>query len=1046
MINDHEYWVEKFEDSSSDVAQRSAQTKYFTRLALKYLPQWCVESINTACKTLCDMGCAGGGGTAILQDSFPELKVIGVDFSETAIQKAKAEHGSVQYQTGDIRTFQEHYDILFSSNVLEHFYNSQKLLERLVEHSNHYLILLLPFREFFRISEHASTFDFRSFPLRIGDHLLSFFKIIPMCTDEDKRYWIGEQILVVYKHKDTPLPYGLTLENMYNGYMEERTKIIMDYDQKLSVQQKTLEAQSGTVSASEAELSEAKAQCKQLQNREKELEQQVSVWENQAKDLAEKIQQVEGALASCESKRSKLEAYTLELQSESDQYRKETEGQKKALKKAEVELALKRESLDSFQKLLAENQLVLLGVHEAISTVQHSRAYRVCLLLKRVKFQLLKCGWTGRKDLLRWIWGKLRGKIVGRPLQDFDQLVFPLQQLMWQSEQNNQSVQSLHSQSITGIIPKNSRQFFIFASVPFYDVGGGQRSAQLANALNSMGYEVYYIYGFDSSESKRETMYLPVIKHLHIDSYSLDEMICDVHADAVFIFEIPYSKFIPYLDYANQNEHTTIYEHIDNWDSSLGCMFYDKKDFQYFIDTAQHITITAKILGEKIEEAGRTDYLYSANAVDSSLFEPTRNYEKPADLVVGKRTLLYFGSLWGEWFDWEMLIHVAKTTDCAINLIGDYQPIADKIKSLPDNFHFLGIKKHEDLPAYLYYSDIALLPFKRSIIGKYVSPLKIFEYIAMNKPVLATPLDDIMGYPNVVLSEDPEEWAAAVRRGIDVADSTIFTAENSWYARCNQILDRVGRKHRNYPSISIIVLNHNNMKVILRCVSSLLTFSSTYECEVIVVDNASTDGSYERLQAEFGERIKLLKNQKNGCSSGRNLGARAATNELLLFLDSDQWVISEHYMDAALDLLLENEQVGAVAWNAGWFEKDTCTGPIVDYLPNRGIQAPWVLCRTDIAYLATSGFLMSRNLFDQIEGFDEFYDPTCFEDTDLSLKIRHAGYELAYCPYMNIMHLPHQTTQSGSSAHAKLMERNSKYFEDKWNALEPGLLNYHLDH
>ena len=100
--------------------------------------------------------------------------------------------------------------------------------------------------------------------------------------------------------------------------------------------------------------------------------------------------------------------------------------------------------------------------------------------------------------------------------------------------------------------------------------------------------------------------------------------------------------------------------------------------------------------------------------------------------------------------------------------------------------------------------------------------------------------------------------------------------------------------------------------------------------------------------------------------------------------------------------------------------------------------------KSDIAYLATSGFVMKHELFDQVGGFDEYYDPTCFEDTDLSLKIRHAGYELAYCPYMSIMHLPHQTTHAGSLKHTKLMERNGKYFKDKWEKLHPRLLKYYV--
>ena len=145
----------------------------------------------------------------------------------------------------------------------------------------------------------------------------------------------------------------------------------------------------------------------------------------------------------------------------------------------------------------------------------------------------------------------------------------------------------------------------------------------------------------------------------------------------------------------------------------------------------------------------------------------------------------------------------------------------------------------------------------------------------------------------------------------------------------------------------------------------------------------------------------------------------------------------------ALEVLEQNKNIGAVGWAAGWFSKDSPHGPIADYLPQRGIPGPWAMSRSDIAYLGSGGLVMAKSLFEQIEGFDEFYDPTCFEDTDLSLKIRHAGYELAYCTYTSIMHLPHQTTGAGSAAHTKLLHRNGNYFMDKWKKLNPKLLEYY---
>lgn len=1045
QINSKEYWDERFANKSWDQFDGRGQSLFFAKIAYNSMPDFFTRDLARNAWTVIDLGCALGDGTAFLAKHFPSCRFIGQDFSPEAVMQASERYTNCEFAVANIYDGISPADVIFSSNTLEHLKNPNSLMERMCHAADKYVVLLLPLEDSMNIDEHINIFSLDAFPVHMGDFYLESYSIVD-CTNMENTHWTGKQILIIYTNRNYR-PEQMTLQDIHKNYcslnekrivemtadVDQYRQQLIDAKEKILQQDQHITEVVNLCNWRDHLLAEADNRYNKVNQECNEVKQQNCQYKKQINELLDRLKEAE-QLVAAQKEECKISAC---LSAELSKHQKEITLLRKEL---EDQKAL----VENHRQLIIDNQNTVCDIHSTVNYVRNSKSYKLALLLRRCLAQLIKGNHAERMDFLRWTFAKLKKKYAGKPLHQFDLLHDVNCKLLRQSSTNHQVLMQQQCDNTSELIPKVNRQIFIFASVPFYDVGGGQRSAQLANAFNIMGYEVFYIFGFESTESQRENMYIPTRKHLHIDQYSLNEMTSDIRDDAVLIFEIPYSKFIPYLDYANAHSYATIYEHIDNWDSSLGCLFYNKDDFERFIHDVQHITVTARILGEKIEEAGRNDYLYSANAVDSSLFEPTRTYEKPDDLVIGKKTLLYFGSLWGEWFDWDLLIYVAEHCDCAINLIGDYQPIADRIKDFPSNFHFLGIKKHEDLPAYLHYSDIALLPFKNSIIGKYVSPLKIFEYIAMNKPVLATPLDDIMGYPNVVLSEDKQVWAETVNKGIEAADATIFTAENSWFARCNQILDYIGRPNTDYPAVSIIVLNRNNMKVIFRCVSSLLTFTSSYQCEIIVVDNDSTDGSYERLQEEFGDRIKLIRNGKNGCSSGRNLGVQNATGEMLFFLDSDQWIVGEHFMDAPLDLMCNDGRIGAVSWNAGWFNRDSYSGPIVDYLPNRGIAAPWVLCRTDIAYLATSGLMMKRSLFDAIGGFDEFYDPTCFEDTDLSLKIRHAGYELAYCPYMAIMHLPHQTTNSGNETHKKLMARNGTYFIDKWKTLDPKLLEYYL--
>lgn len=676
-----------------------------------------------------------------------------------------------------------------------------------------------------------------------------------------------------------------------------------------------------------------------------------------------------------------------------------------------------------------------------INIVQSGRIYRSSLAVKRFFIQCIHT--RDRRDFFRWFLSRmLRKNTDAKALREFDSLEQakdPLKKAMYR-----QCMDEIEETRLIRL--KKTRRVVIFASVPFYDVGGGQRSAQLARTFNAMGYQVFYIYGFPCTEDQALDMLIPVNEHEYIDNIHNEWFAGLADSSTIVIFEIPYYKFEPYLDMAKHAGSMTVYEHIDNWDTSLGCLFYNADVFQRFLLKADIVTVTAKKLGEKIEEFCSREYLYLPNAVNVEIFEPLRKYTCPADLKRGKKTLLYFGSLWGEWFEWDKIEMIAgRCPECEINLIGDYSGCMDHVEKKTKNIHFLGAKAQTELPGYLKYTDYALLPFKKSAIGAYVSPLKIFEYIAMNVQVLATALDDIQGYPNVYCSDSADEWIKVINGDMETpVDCTAFISKNNWFARCAEIIERSNQNHVDMPSISVIVLNYNNRKVIGRCVDTLLAHNRRYGCEIIVVDNGSTDGSYEFLADTYQDQIVLLRNKKNGCSSGRNLGAGRSNGEYLCFLDSDQWAVNDYWLDSALEIFQTDPQIGAVGWAAGWFSNGRAAGPIVDAMPNRAIDSAGIWYRTDIAYLGTGGLVMKKKIFEKTEGFDEYYDPTCFEDTDLSLQIRDAGYELAYCPYIGIMHLPHQTTHSGSRQHAKLMKRNEAYFMEKWKQRQPNLLEYYL--
>jgi len=606
-----------------------------------------------------------------------------------------------------------------------------------------------------------------------------------------------------------------------------------------------------------------------------------------------------------------------------------------------------------------------------------------------------------------------------------------------------------------GLVTKDKRQrIFIFAGIPFYDIGGGQRGAQLTRTFNSLGYEVYYFFGHDSSESKIYRMEIPTVMHKKIDDLDLEVFSKLVRKDDLVIVEFPDTRFVKYLKAAHSKKAKIVYENIDNWETSLGAGLFTKEDLFKIIKMADVLVGTAKLLVKQLKKYCKElniekKILYEANAVDDALFNIHKKYQKPEDFIDGEKTLIYYGSLWGEWFDWNLVNGIAKKFPTySILLIGEYKNLGPKVTNVPENVHFLGIKKQSDLPAYLCYSDFALLPFKVDQIGETVSPLKIFEYLAMGKAVLSTKLPEVVKYPNIIAGNTVEEWAAGIKefKSVDVDASMKFVGENNWFCRCTDILLSTGTISKKvdkqfYKNISVVILNYNNMNCIFECIDSLLRYGDRYKYEIIVVDNNSTDGSYEKLKKEYSDKIKLIRNEKNGCSSGRNLGINAASHEFIMMLDSDQFALNNYWLDCHLYIMQKySKTVGAIGWAAGFVRTSKHgTAPIVDYYPYRYMPANG-LYRTNIHYLGSGGMFAKVAVLKKAGLFDEIYDPTCYEDTDLSFAIRNLKYNIAYSPYLGVYHIPHQTTKNGEIDHNSMLDEHEQIFLNKWKNINPDLL------
>lgn len=201
-----------------------------------------------------------------------------------------------------------------------------------------------------------------------------------------------------------------------------------------------------------------------------------------------------------------------------------------------------------------------------------------------------------------------------------------------------------------------------------------------------------------------------------------------------------------------------------------------------------------------LHHSRREDIVYLPNAVDTTHFMQN-NLPVPDDLrqILDKHlpTIGYFGAF-AEWFEYKLLLDVAsQKKQNSFILIGPDHTHQLQNSGLLDlsNVYWLGKKDYLELPAYLQYFDIAMIPFKMNEITHATSPIKLFEYMAGGKPVVVTPMEESMTVPGVLIAGNPNEFSKAIDQALILKDKSQFcddlrntARQNTWKARARKIL------------------------------------------------------------------------------------------------------------------------------------------------------------------------------------------------------------------------------------------------------------------
>ncbi|MBW4644601.1 MAG: glycosyltransferase family 2 protein [Goleter apudmare HA4340-LM2] len=247
-------------------------------------------------------------------------------------------------------------------------------------------------------------------------------------------------------------------------------------------------------------------------------------------------------------------------------------------------------------------------------------------------------------------------------------------------------------------------------------------------------------------------------------------------------------------------------------------------------------------------------------------------------------------------------------------------------------------------------------------------------------------------------------------------------------------------------SISIILVNYNGAEVLPDCLSSIEKYIDTLTCEIILVDNASTDGSLELVKENYPQ-IRLIKNSKNlGFGAGNNAGARIAYGEFLFLLNTDT-VLTSNILLHLIDLIQADTKIGIIGPKL--LNPDGSLQ--ISVSPALGIKGEYQARQIHQAYQNVSNlnlieqkfqeiqevdivvgaaFFIRSSLFQELGGFDENFF-MYFEESDLCQRAQYLGYKIIYTPYVSLIHLRGYSIQKVANAMVVEYRRSQIYYYQK---------------
>lgn len=245
--------------------------------------------------------------------------------------------------------------------------------------------------------------------------------------------------------------------------------------------------------------------------------------------------------------------------------------------------------------------------------------------------------------------------------------------------------------------------------------------------------------------------------------------------------------------------------------------------------------------------------------------------------------------------------------------------------------------------------------------------------------------------------------------------------------------------------VSVIIVNYNTLKLTDECICSVLEKTAGISYEIILVDNASTDGSKEFFSND--PRVRYIYNNNNlGFGRANNKGLEIAQGRNILFLNSDT-LLRNNAIKILSDYLDAHSEAGACGGNL--FEADGTPGMsfgrylpsiyeefnrLMEYFPDKLIYGKNIKFNNTgecmkVGFISGADLMVKHNVLDVVGTFNPRFH-LYYEETELCFRIRKARYAIMSVPHSEITHFGGESTGKDSNIRYCRMEESRRIFYD----------------